>query len=508
MNAWQDRMKLIERLTRNAPHTSFDSMLASLFAELPRFAPCDRLAIGFVHEGTASMIMGPTFSKLKTSLPAGYREALQSPIREALFKQRICSIGDHAKYKNGPASFELLKKDGVKSSVLVPICVGEKPLGVLWLSSRRAHAFGRELEPFLQTIASQLAICLERGRMVSRQTLDRNAREQLRSENERLKEVLVRSPEFDNLIGDSGPWQKLLKKIETVADTEATILIRGETGTGKELVARAIHRLSRRKNKAFVAINCGALSPELIASELFGHERGAFTGAVQRKLGRVELAQGGTLFLDEIAELNGDLQVKLLRLLQEREFERVGGTQTIRVDVRIVAATHQNLEQARLEHRFRDDLYFRLNVIPLHVPPLRERKDDIEPLLEYFLSRFSQKMGKSFEGVDPESFKQCIAYSWPGNVRELENLVERSVILNNGPLLHFSPLDEADSLSDESDNPLILDEMISRHLTKVLRMTRGKVYGHDGAASILGLKPSTLQAKLRKHGIQRQALAD
>jgi formate hydrogenlyase transcriptional activator len=347
---------------------------------------------------------------------------------------------------------------------------------------------------------------LERARLIGRLAANREVRSRLHDENVQLREIMTRPPAFTELLGESYPWRRTLNKIEMVAETESTVLLRGETGTGKELIARAIHRLSPRKEKPFVAVNCGALSRELIASELFGHERGAFTGALQRKFGRIDLAQSGTLFLDEVAELSPELQVKLLRVLQEREFERVGGTQTIKADVRLIAATHRNLEKDRADGRFRDDLFFRLNVFPVIVPPLRERKEDIAPLLDFFLKRYAQKMNKQFDAVDPQTFERCLLYHWPGNVRELENLIERSVILCHGPIFSMDPLLEADALAQPAESAVLLDEVIKNHLSKILKATRGKIYGPDGAARRLGLKPSTLQAKLKKYGIDRREL--
>ena len=319
--------------------------------------------------------------------------------------------------------------------------------------------------------------------------------------------MISRSRQLSELVGDSSGWRNVLQQIEMVAPTDSTVLVRGETGTGKELIARAVHRLSSRRDKPFIAINCATLSPELIASELFGHEMGAFTGAVKRKLGRLELASGGTFFLDEVAELPVEMQGKLLRVLEEREFERVGGTKTIRVDVRLIAATNRDLDAARAERRFRDDLYFRLNVFPIRVTPLRERKDDIEPLLMYFLRRYAQKADKKFEQVDRRTIERCLLYPWPGIVRELENLVERSVILCPGPVFSMDPLLDADALARAPSRVPRFDEAVREHLIHVLEMTRGKIYGPGGAAEMLGLKPSTLQAKLKKLGLNRREVA-
>ena len=509
MDQKQARLKFLVRFAERAGHAAdFESLLKIAFTELPELIPCDRLAVGFLHLDTDTLIVGPVFSRKKILLDTGYRESIAGTrLAQVLRENRVRRIDDltaHLRRSASSPATALIAKEGFQSSLTVPLMVGERPAGVLWLTSVRRGAFTREDEPFARLLAAQIAGRLDRARRDGRQSVDSGAKVRLREENAQLRGALTLAPELEELIGASPPWRKTLQKIERVAKSNATVLIRGETGTGKELVARAIHRLSPRKDKPFVAVNCGALSPELIASELFGHERGAFTGAIQRKLGRIELAQGGTLFLDEVAELRSDLQVKLLRVLQEREFERVGGTAVIKADVTVIAATHRNLEQERAALRFRDDLFFRLNVFPLIVPPLRERKEDVEPLLIHFMNRFAQKLNKNFESVDPQALEQCLLYHWPGNVRELENLVERSLILSDGPVMYLDPLLEADHLSSSVPaTSLELDDIIAQHLGKVLKITRGKVYGADGAAKLLGLKPSTLQAKMKKLGVPR-----
>ncbi len=304
-------------------------------------------------------------------------------------------------------------------------------------------------------------------------------------------------------IGQSLGWRQVLKDAALVAPTETTVLVGGETGTGKELVARAIHRGSLRRAGPFVAVNCGLLSSELLASELFGHERGAFTGAVQTKPGRVERASGGTLFLDEIGDIPGEIQVRLLRFLQEREFERVGGTETLRANVRVIAATNRDLNKLREEGRFRDDLYFRLNVFPIRIPPLRERREDVEPLLRHFVDRYSKKVGKHFATVDRQSILRCEEYPWPGNVRELENLVERSVILCPEPVFFLNPFAQAEAAAPGAPTTT-LQALVRAHIVRALKLCGGRIYGPEGAARLLGLKPSTLQSKLQRLGIPRE----
>jgi formate hydrogenlyase transcriptional activator len=306
-------------------------------------------------------------------------------------------------------------------------------------------------------------------------------------------------------VGTSRGWMNVFRGVGLVAPTEAGVLICGETGTGKELVARAIHRGSPRHKGPFVAVNCGMLCGDLIASELFGHEKGAFTGALEQRPGRVERAEGGTLFLDEIGDLPADLQVRLLRFLQERDFERVGGRQAIRADVRVVAATNRDLDRLREEGRFRDDLFFRLNVFPIRVPPLRERREDVAPLLKSFVDRFSKKVGKRFASIDRQSILRCEDYPWPGNVRELENLVERSVILCPEPVFFLNPFAQAESGAPGSAQTT-LQAIVRAHIVRALKLCEGRIYGEDGAARLLGLKPSTLQSKMKRLGIDRTRL--
>jgi formate hydrogenlyase transcriptional activator len=508
MDSNSQQVDLLESLTRHMNSgASFDVIVDDLYKKVRPILPCDHLAIAFLHADTQTLILGPVRSFGAKLIDTGFREPVVKSALVSLFPQaasrRIGNLLKHrAKYPRS-GLLKLLVEAKLNSSLTVPLVTAGVPAGVLWLASRERDAYTREHCSFLNVVARHLAMLLEKSRLIGKAVIGAQVKGHLLEENSRLRELLAAVPGSPELIGDSPPWRKMLQRVELVAETDATVLIRGETGTGKELLARAIHRLSARKTKPFVAVNCGALAPELIASELFGHEKGAFTGAVARKLGRIELAQGGTLFLDEIGELSLDMQVKLLRVLQEREFERVGGTQTIRADARIIAATHRDLDRERAKGRFRDDLFFRINVFPIAVPPLRERKEDLEPLLAYFLNRYARKMNKEFKSIDPKSIEQCLYYHWPGNVRELENLVERSVILSRGKVFTLDPLIELATLEPESRS-LNLNSVIRSHLTRVLRMTGGKIYGTDGAARLLAMKPSTLQAKMKKLGVVRR----
>jgi PAS domain S-box-containing protein len=334
-------------------------------------------------------------------------------------------------------------------------------------------------------------------------------KDQLYKENLALRDEVDRVSMFEEILGTSQALQAVVSRVIKVAPTDASVLITGETGTGKELIARALHKRSARSQRAFVSVNCAALAPSLISSELFGHEKGAFTGATQRRLGRFELANGGTIFLDEIGELPADIQVALLRVLQEREFERVGGTQSIRIDVRVVAATNRDLKAAIANGTFREDLFYRLNVFPIQVPPLRARKDDIVTLLEYFVQRFGQKLGKTFSKIDKRTVELFRSYNWPGNVRELQNVVERSVIVSPNDvfcvdeswLMTESPTTRPGQRAPEPENGEMGNEL--QIIEAALAECGGRVYGIKGAAAKLQVPPSTLDSKIKKLQIRK-----
>jgi len=307
---------------------------------------------------------------------------------------------------------------------------------------------------------------------------------------------------FEGMIGASEALKSVLAHVKTVAPTDSTVLLEGETGTGKELISQAIHTLSQRKTRNFVKLNCAAIPLGLLESELFGHERGAFTGAITRKIGRFELADKGTLFLDEVGDIPPELQAKLLRVLQEQEFERLGSTQTQRVDVRLVAATNRNLAQMVSDKVFRDDLYFRLNVFPIVIPPLRERRGDIPLLVEFFVQEFSRRMNRQIDTILASTMEQLTDYPWPGNIRELQNFIERAVILTTGSTLR-APLGDLKSPIESESAGTTLKQVESGHILKILRETRWVVGGPRGAAARLGLKRTTLLGKMRRLGLSR-----
>jgi transcriptional regulator with GAF, ATPase, and Fis domain len=300
----------------------------------------------------------------------------------------------------------------------------------------------------------------------------------------------------------------VLRQIEQVASTDATVLIMGESGTGKELMARAVHNISNRSKRPLVKVNCATLPANLIESELFGHEKGAFTGAMERKIGRFELADGGSIFLDEIGELPVELQSKLLRVLQEGEFERLGNPKTMKVNVRVIAATNRNLHLAIEKKEFREDLYYRLNVFPITCPPLRDRKEDIPLLVKHFCQKHEGKIGRKINNVSPKVIDALIAYDWPGNIRELENIIERAMILNPGGVLEYGewiPTEKVSSNGKSSSSVSKLEDVEKEHIIEALKKTGWKVSGEKGAAKILGLNPTTLEARMKKMGIKREA---
>jgi transcriptional regulator with GAF, ATPase, and Fis domain len=376
--------------------------------------------------------------------------------------------------------------------------------GLLAAASSKPDSFTEEMGEFLVEVAPHVATAVANARAYAQL----NARkEDLLNEALLLRDELNALHRFGELVGASRVVEDLKDTIRRVAPTEATALILGETGTGKELVARALHDLSPRRERALVKVNCAALQDTLLLSELFGHEKGAFTGAVQRKTGRFELAHRGTIFLDEIGEISTEAQVKILRVLQEREFERVGGIQTIQVDTRIIVATNRDLEKEVREGRFRNDLFFRLNVIPIRVPSLRERKEDIPTFVDYFVEKHGPRLNRRVKRVDPKALARLMRYDWPGNIRELENVVERGLVLGKGETLTFQKqlLGDAPPLPRSSVGPEefeTLEEFERRHILSVLERTGGVVSGVQGAARILGMKPTTLTSRMKKLGIR------
>jgi formate hydrogenlyase transcriptional activator len=396
-----------------------------------------------------------------------------------------------------------LLAEGLRSLCHIPMTRPKGPLGVLVLGSTRPHAFVPEDLDFLTQVANQLSLAMQNHLAASEIKL---LQQRLGEERKYLEGEVEYQGHFTEIVGDSPALKQVLQQVLTVAASGATVLILGETGTGKELIARAIHRLSPRKDAPFIRINCAAIPTGLLESELFGHEKGAFTGAISQKIGRMELADGGTLFLDEVGEIPLELQPKLLRVLQDQEFERLGSNRTLKVDMRVIAATNRNLAERIAQNQFRSDLYYRLSVFPVAVPPLRERKEDIPLLVRYFVRQICLRMDRHIESIPPSAMDALLQWHWPGNVRELENLMERSVILSEGEVLRV-PISElrAPTVPEGSEFPnQNLDYAERQHIVRVLRETRGKISGPHGAAIRLGLKRTTLQSKMQRLGITRQ----
>ena len=388
---------------------------------------------------------------------------------------------------------------GIRSFCSVPLITRKGKLGTLNLGSTADHAFAPQDVSFLKQVAAQVAIALDNARAYREiaELTDKLKKEKLYLQDE-IRSVL----NFEEIVGESAALKHVLTQVNTVAPLDATVLILGETGTGKELIARAIHRMSSRKDSSFIKLNCAAIPTGLLESELFGHEKGAFTGAVSAKIGRLELADKGTLFLDEVGDIPLELQPKLLRVLQDQEFERLGGVRTIRVNIRLIAATNRDLAKSVAAREFRSDLYYRLHVFPVHMPPLRERARDVELLVRYFVQRFSRRMNKQIETIPTETMNALTRWEWPGNVRELENFIERSVILSEGTTLNV-PLSELRPTYEGARHDTTLESLEREHILRVLRETGGVISGLRGAAARLGMKRTTLQSRMQKMGITR-----
>lgn len=462
----------LERVQMDATLRDNEERLRDLFEEAP---------IAYVNEGLDSKFIRANKTAMKTlgitpeQVEGTYGRSFipETPDAQRRLKEAFDSIGKGV--DTSGVILELRRKDN------------GKPLWIKWWS--RPDPSGTYTRTMFVDITEQVLMEQEKAK--------------LQAQNVYLQEEIKLTHNFEELIGSSSSLKKALKNIERVAPTDSTVLVTGETGTGKELIARAIHNLSPRKNKPLVKVNCAAIPAGLIESELFGHEKGAFTGALTRKMGRFEVADRGTIFLDEIGELPLDLQSKLLRVLQEGEFERVGGTQTFKVNVRVIAATNRDLEKLSRTGQYRQDLYYRLNVFPVHLPPLRERENDVPLLVQYFVQKHATNLGKKIEKIPEGMMIALQRYPWPGNVRELEHVIERAVILSEGSELE--PIEWLTSSTNNGANGqvLTLEDMERQHITSVLEQTGWRVSGEKGAAKILGLNATTLEARMKKLGIVR-----
>jgi formate hydrogenlyase transcriptional activator len=488
----------------NAIVTCLDrnSLLTATAAALQRAIPFDRFALHLYDPGRdvfkALGVVGPVPSPPLT------------PLRAEWPRQQTRSgwVLDHtaplltADVQDSPQFLEhaVLLEVGIRCAITVPMAIKGKVIGTMNVGSQAPGRYGANEASLLAAIADQVALAIE-NLLAYEEIAALKAR--LEEENVYLQEEVRTEAAFGDVVGQSPALLGVLASVRKVATTDSTVLVRGETGTGKELIVRAIHDLSRRKDKLLVKVNCAALPAGVIESELFGHEKGAFTGALSRKVGRFELANRGTLFLDEVGDLPLELQAKLLRVLQDGEFERVGGTQTLKVDVRLIAATNRDLERAVSEERFRADLYYRLNVFPIILPPLRERLQDVPRLARHFAMLYASKMGKQVGLLSAAVLDRLCAYSWPGNVRELQNVIERAVILSPKSRFELGDLAAASSGGNPKSEARSLEDLERQHIVAILEETGWRVSGERGAAKILGLKRTTLEALMKRLGIVR-----
>jgi formate hydrogenlyase transcriptional activator len=496
----QSRLKLILDLTNQVvSNLNFQELLQTISASVRRVMRCDAAAIMLPEpDGAHLRVHALDFPDQR----GFFKEDILIPIENSMpgetfrsGKTSVLNRLDPAKVS--PEMYAKAAGEGMNSLCDVPLISRERVLGVLALASREENAFDPEAAAFLSQVAQQVAIGVENALAYGEiaDLKDKLAQEKLYLEDEIRGEM-----DFEGIVGQSSALRHVLNLVETVAPSDSTVLLLGETGTGKELIARAIHERSRRKERTFVKLNCAAIPTGLLESELFGHERGAFTGAIAQKIGRLELADQGSLFLDEVGDIPVEIQPKLLRALQEREFERLGSNRTKKVDVRLVAATNRDLEQMMENREFRSDLYYRLNVFPIRIPPLRERPEDIPLLVRYFTQKYGRLMNKQIESIPAAAMRKLSSWPWPGNIRELENFIERSVILTHGPSLQ-APIAELSNNGKTTPVAGTREAGERNEMVRILKITNGRVAGPDGAAARMGLKRTTLIARMKKLGV-------
>jgi formate hydrogenlyase transcriptional activator len=487
-----------------------ETLLPIVFANVRQITSCDHTVLALLEEDKKFLRVYAVdhVPGLESLLTDRYRRVLtaEGTAAQAIETRSITLWSAEDLDRSGTSVTKQMRGAGIQSLCNVPLLSGDRVLGSLNLGSLRKNAFRPEDTEYLQQVANLIAAAI-RNANAYREVAQ--LKDRLASEKRYLEGEIRNEMRWDEIVGSSPALKRVLDYASIVATTDSTVLITGETGTGKERVARAIHGMSRRKDRSFIKLNCAAIPTGLLESELFGHEKGAFTGAVSQKIGRLELADKGTLFLDEIGEIALELQPKLLRVLQDQEFERLGGTRTIRVDTRMIAATNRDLARAVEEKQFRSDLFYRLHVFPLHMPALRDRREDIPLLVDHFVEKSGARLARRIESVPDEALEAMRQWNWPGNIRELENFIERSVILSEGNVLR-SPLAELrhEIARQRVGSEGTLQDREREHIIEVLRQTRGVLSGPRGAAARLGLKRTTLQYKLQKLGISRTEYLD
>jgi formate hydrogenlyase transcriptional activator len=498
----QERLELLLDLTNRIVSTlDLRDLLRVIAANLRRVMQCDGVGIDLPDaEDGRLRIYALDFPGGNEVLREGF-EPPADPTLTQVFETGEPILAGARELANNKVAGEF----GIKSVCYLPLTSRNRVLGVLGVGSVRENAFSQDDVTFLTQFARQVAIAVDNAIAYGQIS---GLKDQLAQEKLYLEDEIRSELNFEEIVGKSEALRRVLTQVETVAPTDSTVLIYGETGTGKELIARALHDLSSRHSNAFVKLNCAAIPTGLLESEMFGHERGAFTGAIAQRVGRFELASRGTVFLDEIGEIPLELQPKLLRVLQEREFERLGSSRTLKSDARLIAATNRDLEAMVNEQKFRSDLYYRLNVFPVRVPALRERPEDVPLLVRHFVQQFSRRMNKSIDTIPSETMTTLMRYHWPGNIRELQNVIERAVILSTGPVLkvptdELRPRTDAPPVSNGNGNlQAALDDAERQGILATLEKTNWKVAGPNGAAALLGMHRSTLQSRMQKLGIR------
>ena len=492
---------LLEVAQAISAHRDLDELFREIAQRLPRVVRVNFVGLSLYDPIKNMMRLHTVQANVPADLVGGHEESIdETPAGLVWQTQQPLLVPDIAEETRWPKVMRCMQEDNSRSFCFVPLTTAARRLGAMGFVSLEKEAYSEADLEFLQQVANPVAVAVENALAFQEiaQLKDKLAKEKLY-----LEEELRLEHGFEDIIGDSDALKQVLKQAEVVAPTDSTVLIQGETGTGKELIARAIHRLSGRSERTFVKLNCAAIPTGLLESELFGHERGAFTGAIAQKAGRFELADKGTIFLDEVGEIQLELQSKLLRVLQEQEFERLGSAKTIRINVRLIAATNRDLKGMVEAHQFRSDLYYRLNVFPITAPPLRERRDDISMLVRYFTQHYAARMKKNIQTVPTKTLEVLSRYPWPGNIRELENLVERSVILTQGTDLQV-PMSELQANDRPTSTSIsTLEEAEREQILRALREARWVIGGPSGAAARLGIKRTTLQSKMQKLGISR-----
>ena len=503
----RDRLRLLLEVNNTVVSVlDLHQLLNAVSASLRRLVPHEYASLSLYDRETHRLqIHALDFPVSKGLLQEGLSVAVDnSPTGRALMTRQPVFINRDNIKEFGSDIARLILDEGLKSACCLPLISHDRPLGTLVVASLEEDNFPAKDAELLQHVANQIAIAVENSLAYHEEVKRAN---QLSEEKLYLQDEIRSEYNFEEIIGESAGLKDILGQLQTVAPTDSTILILGETGTGKELIARAIHHLSTRRERTLVKVNCAAIPTGLLESELFGHEKGAFTGAIAQRVGRFELAHRGTLFLDEVGDIPLELQPKLLRVLQEQEFERLGSPRTIKVDVRLVAATNVDLARKAADHQFRMDLYYRLNVFPIVIPPLRERREDIPLLVRYFAQKYARRMKKPIDTVPVKAMAALTEYHWPGNVRELENFIERAVILSRGTELQL-PLAELKQrtkapVAASSNGLETLEHAEREHIVRALGETRWVIGGARGAAARLGMKRTTLQSRMRKLGIDR-----